>query len=217
MSNIKVTSRLLLDLEETAQILESAVEHMLMPVEQGVYIKGNSTPSLIPGRTYYRRDVHKYIIDEIEYKTVTEVPVIAIEDITGDVFDINAIIVIPDRRKAYVSTEPSIPVRGIAIIMETVSKLINDSSAYAVRSPEDNLNMPYNDFLLPQYREDINVVEFIMNQLLNLRTDVQKFIGDDKWIMHFHRLEKQCLFIEKTIDFRIHSFMVEHGWKYPDK
>lgn len=85
-----------------------------------------------------------------------------------------------------------------------------------VRRDEDrlgsNLKAVIADFVYPQYETDDEILTVVDDHLLDFRTTILDFLGKDKWIMHFLKLNRGSLTLEKTVDYRVYSWMVEHGY-----
>lgn len=79
------------------------------------------------------------------------------------------------------------------------------------RSPV-NLNAIIAEFVYPQYEGQDDILSMIEDHLLDFRTTLLDFLGKDKWIMHFLKISRGSLIVEKTVDYRIYSWMVEHGY-----
>jgi hypothetical protein len=50
-----------------------------------------------------------------------------------------------------------------------------------------------------------------MLQVNDLVQQLLDFLGQDRWIMHFMKVNNTQVTVEKTIDYRIYSWMMEHG------
>lgn len=61
-----------------------------------------------------------------------------------------------------------------------------------------------------------DICESIMLQLEGLVQLLTGFLGQDRWIMHFMKVKNTQVTVEKTIDYRIYSWMMEHGRDYDD-
>lgn len=75
-----------------------------------------------------------------------------------------------------------------------------------------NLKAVIAEFVYLQYEKEDEVLSMIEDHLLDFRTTILDFLGKDKWIMHFLKVNRGSLTIEKTVDYRIYSWMVEHGY-----
>lgn len=75
-----------------------------------------------------------------------------------------------------------------------------------------NLKAVIAEFVYPQYEGEDDILTMIEDHLLDFRTTILDFLGKDKWIMHFLKVNRGSLIIEKTVDYRIYSWMVEHGY-----
>ncbi|BDD79528.1 hypothetical protein [Burkholderia phage FLC9] len=62
----------------------------------------------------------------------------------------------------------------------------------------------------------IDICDSILLQLNDLFQQLLEFLGTDRWIMHFSKVSNTQMTVEKTIDYRIYSWMLEHGRGYDD-
>lgn len=60
------------------------------------------------------------------------------------------------------------------------------------------------------------ICEAIMLQLSEMVHQLTEFLGQDRWIMHFMKVDNTMVRVEKTIDYRIYSWMMEHGRDFED-
>jgi hypothetical protein len=86
-----------------------------------------------------------------------------------------------------------------------------DTRRDEARSPI-NLKAVIAEFVYPQYEAEDDILSMIEDHLLDFRTTILDFLGKDKWTMHFLKVNRGSLTIEKTVDYRIYSWMVEHGY-----
>lgn len=61
-----------------------------------------------------------------------------------------------------------------------------------------------------------DICDTIMLQLNDLVRQLTDFLGQDRWIMHFMKVDNVTVRIERTIDYRIYSWMREHGRELDD-
>lgn len=69
---------------------------------------------------------------------------------------------------------------------------------------------------LVQLESNAELRSKLVDATVDLRTEVQQFIGADKWVMHFHYLRGLDIVVEKTVDFRIFDWerrMASGEWK----
>jgi hypothetical protein len=60
------------------------------------------------------------------------------------------------------------------------------------------------------------ICESITLQLSDMLHQLTDFLGQDRWIMHFMKVDNTVVRVEKTIDYRIYSWMMEHGRDFED-
>jgi hypothetical protein len=83
---------------------------------------------------------------------------------------------------------------------------------------------PLNALGLPRVSEkekqlflmSLEICDGIILQLEDLIQPLTEFLGQDRWIMHFQKVSHTAVTVEKTIDYRIYSWMMEHGRGYDD-
>lgn len=175
--------------------IESLFGPYLQPYDRGIYLRGSIVPAMVPGRTYFRLDKG---LDGIAVR----VPVNDICDVKGDVYNINLDIVIQARRAKQVSLEPTIPVQGIRIIYAFIEEILNDNSAWS-RLESCTLEAVLKKFILPEHHGNTRLISRMIDTMLDIQNDVMQFLGKDKWIMHFLKMNRTDIFIERSIDFRI--------------
>jgi len=203
--HIPITQRFIFDPLPLANMLEEMFGQYLLPVEPGYYIKGNVKPIMVPGKFYFT-------VVGSNNDVALKKAIIGIDDIDNDVYNEQGDVIIPKKAKRLILTKPDVPVRGIKIIESLVDKIIIDrSSKWMHRNPYSVEEM-LNEFVLPQYRFDknnpaiANLFDRISNMLVDVRTDVNAFIGVDDWIMHFYKLVGTDIIIEKSTDYRIYDW-----------
>jgi hypothetical protein len=62
----------------------------------------------------------------------------------------------------------------------------------------------------------IEICDAILLQINDLLVQLMDFLGTDRWIMHFMKTSNTQVSVEKTLDYRIYSWMMEHGREYDD-
>lgn len=98
--------------------------------------------------------------------------------------------------------------RGLAIINAYIEMLLHNKSAW-VKGKIANDEM-LGRFLKREYKEDDAVMDSIFDFFHDLRQNITDFIGNDEWTMHFQSYRKSDIVIEKTIDYRVYHWHIEH-------
>jgi len=106
--------------------------------------------------------------------------------------------------------KPQLPKIGIEIIKSYIEMILISNSAWSKQKVPTIVDL-WSDFIVPEYRETIEVYELIENLLVNLTVDIKDFIGADKWIIHLQRTRYTDIVIDKCIDFRIHWYKQHFG------
>lgn len=207
MASFPVKSTFLYDMRDLAQQIESRFAQCLLPATKGIYVLGREKPVMIPTQQYFRRETDKTTGQSVS------VLVCGIHDIKGDIFNIDAELVLSSRIKPqYLSETPQVPVIGMKIIEICMNRLVMSKSAFS-RGTTPSLKDILEPFLLPEMYAFNNqallddVCEALDTMMLDLKTDIRQFLGADDWIMHFVKTRNHDLVVEKTIDFRIHDWM----------
>ena len=110
--------------------------------------------------------------------------------------------------------ENKFPHVGLEIIKTYVNLLLTHKSGwlkFGSCDPRDSIC----NYILPEFRNDDAVYDIIASILVEVRNDVNDFIGKDDFVMHFVRMRRTDVVIEKTIDFRIFDWnrrMAEGEW-----
>lgn len=92
--------------------------------------------------------------------------------------------------------------RAVSSLGSVLHDFIRDDLRYSLH-PETHLPEPNYDL-----RNNLSI------HLIDLRTQVMRFLGDDRWIMHFIKEQGTDIVVTKTIDYRIYAWMIEHGDEY---
>ena len=203
--NIPIVKTHVLNPLEVAANVESLARDYLQPPKIGIYMKGSTSPIMVDGCYYFKKDKGP------NGETI-ETPILKIEDIKGNIFNQDAELIIPARITSMVSDEPTVPVQGLKMVSAFVQKHLDDHSAWSRKAPM-SLEDVWSDFIKPEYlhtEKTHDLVESIAELMIDIRTDVNHFIGNDKWVMHFMRKRGIDLFVEKSIDYRIHQWSIEH-------
>lgn len=114
-------------------------------------------------------------------------------------------------RSSVSNALPLIPKTGIDIIVATVDSLLDWHAAWnSICAPK---HACWVKFIKPEFQDSKHISEITLklDELLSdLFYDVEEFLGPDRWIVHFKRVTRAAIYIEKSIDYRIHQWMQEH-------
>jgi hypothetical protein len=201
--DIPVKKTLILDPLPLATRVEDEMRLYIVPAESGLYLRGSKKPAIIPGNRYFCKSKN-------QEKSNRLVAIYDVSDITGDVYNEFGEIVLPFRKKEFVSNEPLVPVRGLNIVYNYVEKVLNDRSEWVRSRRIHDLKSYLSEFIKPEYQEAADIYDHIHELLIDLRIDVNQFVGDDKWVMHFCKFVGNDICVEKTIDYRVYSWSREH-------
>ena len=116
------------------------------------------------------------------------------------------------------------PVQGVEIMRVYIEKIINDCCIWSKRGSK-SLEEIWGQFIRPEYstvseqyryEHDIpSVIEAIKTILYDLRTDIIQLVTTKSWDIYFVETKGMSIYINKSIDYRIHVFEKEHRHKYP--
>jgi hypothetical protein len=107
---------------------------------------------------------------------------------------------------------PPSQVRYLKEVADTLRSKVSKDVRRDQSSGSSNLIGVIRDFVYPQYEGEEEILTMIEDHLLDFKTTILDFLGKDKWIMHFLKVSRGSLTIEKTVDYRIYSWMVDHGY-----
>jgi hypothetical protein len=200
--NIPVTSTLIFNPKELASHIEEKFKEYLIPFDKGIYIRGKSDAVLRPGNYYYKKE-------KKEDGTIVETPIMSLSDIVSEVFNQSGDIVVTSKNVKQLSEEPTVPTIGMQIIKAFVQKTLDDKSAWLnvwLHRDQASYEEIWREFIKPEYHNDEtlnDIVNNIVSTLVDLRTNIIKFIDKDTWLMHFLKVNRGDYYIEKCCDFRI--------------
>ncbi|WP_144106671.1 hypothetical protein [Paraburkholderia sp. BCC1886] len=201
MNEYPVTDTLLLDPLPVAAVLEAVIGDFLTEPASGVYIKGRFDPVMVPGGVYHQRDPNIFKGSGLEERVV--VTSIDHIDKTAPVLDLDANVAITVSQMRFLSSRPTLPGRGVAIIKRCIGDLLCHYGDKRENPPVVSTPALYGEFLKPEFREEPEVYEQILGVLLPIESQVREFLGHDHWVVHFLRQDRFSLYVEKSLDYRI--------------
>lgn len=204
---LKTSQTCFLPVFNYAVMIENQFGDVLMPATIGVYKVGDIYPSIIPGKQYYSQKINKF------NQSVT-IPIVDINKVSETVIDESGNVIIPKgmmlNKENYLRNEPSVPSRGLIIIELMIKRYIESISPWVKYSM-------YNNKIISNFKPE-GVELFIDGHIdkicESLFTQVSNFIGNDVWFIYFVKYLGLDIIIEKTMDFRTHQWMQEHGHEY---
>jgi len=194
MNNFEVTAELIVPAYMYAEGIEAQLGLYLPPPARGAYTALSSEPVLKPDHWYYQRVSVNGKIQEIN--------VSSLEEVKGDVYDIDAVLVVPRKLAKTLSWEPSFPSRGMKIVSAAVDWTISEGSRWAKR-PRISLHSVLQEHLREEYQQDELALCRLSELVFDVCDQVRQFIGKDHWVMHFHKQRGRDIVVEKTVDWRI--------------
>ena len=191
-----------------AQQIDAVVGKYIKPPTAGVYIGSSLTPMLLMDRAYFV---------EGEGKKLTQL--MKFEDLTGEgtrnFYNVAGELVVSLKSGVRISTEPIYPVMSLMLMQGLIDELIETRSNWihgARNRTATELYAPYLRTFTEQEHEIQDLVHTQLEEiLLTTFNDVREFIGEDRWILHFLRVSGMDFIVEKTIDYRIYQYNLQHG------
>jgi hypothetical protein len=218
MIDYPIVETLRLDPLSTAQMIEAVVGEYLLPPPQGIYFKGKLDPVMKEGETYHQ---HRLIKGT---KTKDSFVVSKIEELDSrmPVLNLDGEVVITPNQIPFLAYMPTLPVRGMKIIESAMQDVVSEYGsprAQKYLTVERNSFMPterlsYLQHFHPDYMREPELADQITGIIAGLFADVRNFCGDDHWIIHFLRLDRMTLYVEKSIDWRIIEYHRLSGTPY---
>lgn len=203
MRDIETTNIYIYDALPLAYGIEGRAGKYLIPYEQGIYIKGHSKPSVLPGQKCFIRK--KNLNGTISTEQITN-----LSNIPSNIYSETGELLIPHTSRDFLSRTPSIPVTGMKIITAYSKKVLFDYSEWC-RNRSPSIESVLSEFILPEYRYKSEIYDFMEDAMMEVRTNISDFIKNDTWVMHFIKVIMTDIFIEKTIDYRVHWYNQYHS------
>lgn len=213
---MEVTATLILDLAQLAKIIESLAGEVLLPEEPGFYLPFELEPRLRFDQAYFvLKGSNMTRIDDLTNHMQHRLPLHDILNRRGEVVvDSHQLSTIRDLSWPF-------PSRTAKLIRACVDHIVLRHGCWTGSKPNyhrrtDNYNLiaVIREFVQPQYsnyEQNVELLSTLEGYLSELRASVLEFLGKDKWIMHFVKTSRGTMTIEKTIDYRIYSWMTERG------
>lgn len=218
--DLQTTKLLILNALPNAMLIEQQFGQFLTPPPQGVYKIGEVDPCIHSGHSYFfKKKQGTFYSQKGGFVNNPESQIEDFEQITdinavnSTVYDRTGKVVIPEhmmqQKDKYLSSKPTVPYRSILIVELLINKNIHDFS--------DIPNNRYQRFsnrieqhIDPRYvnEESVDTLQSICKTLF---MRLNEFINNDTWHMYFVKRQQFDIFIEKTIDYRIHEYNRLHN------
>lgn len=227
MTQLKVTGHLRIPAVDIAVEIEERVGHILKPQPEGLFIFGQIEPAMEVGKVYYRKEFQRVVGHWNEdMQRVIEIKVGIDDPIISDVYNQDGVVVIRAAQKKLLSRKAPLPTRGLEVITVIVDYLVSnhfvqgksqfstmEEAIASVIHPEARMQyLRSSDHIVAtgnraQYFNVTVPLGMIQEICDDIIQRITAFLGEDKWVMCFHRSEGEHISIEKTIDFRIYDWM----------
>jgi hypothetical protein len=197
--------------------IENALQQILKPYPEGIYIKGNELPSITPDEYFYR-------MDRVRRDVIKEVQVRSIDDVTGHVYNEDGDIIILDRialnKTRLLSTLPTVPAYGREVARAAVQDLLDHLQIYKNVGGTDRkylqqvfetvINPIYHD--QKTYRQFEDLVERACDDFIY--KEIMAFSKGRTWDILVPKFDRDTIKVENKGDYRIHRYMEEHGHEH---
>lgn len=208
--DIPITKIMAIDIRESVLRLESYYGVVFPPAPAGLYLPGHHKPIIEPGKTYY------YQGDKTLVKSVNTM------DLVGKiVYDHLLHPIIPARASRTLVPFPDVHPAAVNIVLRYIRHLMDKMSIWTgeglhgiptdlalmeiIREECPNVNNP-------AFGLDVAIMaENIQLMLRSMSSTITSWLGNDPWIMHFFKHKGLEVHIEKSIDYRIYRWELEHG------
>jgi len=210
MIDYPIVETLRLDPLAVASMVEAVVGEYLLPPPSGIYFRGKLDPLMKTDETYHQ---HRFING---VKTKDSFIVTRIEELDSrmPVLDLDGDIVVTPNQIPFLTTTPILPIRGMKLVEAALQEIVN---SYGSPHSQKNLTseiLTYAQYFHPDYLHEPTLSDQITGIVAGLWADVRNFCGDDRWIIHFLRIDRLTIFVEKSIDWRIIEYHRLTGTAY---
>lgn len=202
MSQYKVTKQLFLDALPPAAAIETHLSEYLTAPPPGMYLAGHTEPTLLVSERYHQLYAEQPGDLRLKREELKDIANLDLSTVKGDIYDTQDRLVLRRSLVKELLTVPTVPVRGLAAVATAVDWAITYSSAWAKR-PAQSIQEALAKHVQAQYAQTEDLLDQLAEFLRETRQQVVEFIGDDKWVVHFHSTRGAEIVVEKTIDFRI--------------
>lgn len=207
---------LLISIDNAAMAIENALQKILRPYPEGIYIKGNELPSVVPGEYFYR-------VDRLAPKRLNEIEVRTLDDVLGNVFNEDGEIVISDRiansKTRLLSNLPTVPAYGRIIVRAVIKDILDYMQIYKNVGPEHHhLQTAFDCVIHSNYKDNKTYRQFedIVEQHTQdyIYTEINSWLGNRTWDVLVLSTDRDTAKIDNMGDYRIHKYMEEHGHEH---
>ena len=217
--DIEVTERLILSSISSASLIDQQYGRFLLPPPKGIYKVGEVNPCMFLTKTYFHEDEKgSFFTDKtfFQFSGKTILPISDIRLVKSNVYDETGKIVIPAYmmldKERYLSSEPSVPYRGILLVELLIRNFIDFVSSIPGRRRYPGR---IESHLIPEFINN-SVVDSLEVICQSLFLQIEQFIGNDRWHIYYIKRVQFDIIIEKTIDYRIHYYNVQHSQENTD-
>lgn len=221
---IPTTAAILFDPLSMARTIENTANADWVDYPDGFYLPGLSYPSIKPGETYIIQD---------PFGNKVAASFSKIEDLQkckDTVYNsAGTLLVVGKLHHNKLKEQPHVPVHGLRCIDAAIADTLDARAQWRparqlhriehelekmLKFPDEaiwhHLSRTEREHRRDNHRETIaDVARQVDNIITDLRNEVQAFIGDDEWVMHFLNNRGRDRVIEKTIDFRVYDWTLK--------
>ena len=204
---LKTTQTCFLPVFNYAVMIEKQFGDVMIPAAKGIYKVGDIYPSIIPGRQYYSQKINKH-------NQCITTPVTDFNKVIDTIIDESGNVVIPRgmmlNKENYLRNEPSVPSRGLILVELMIKRYIESIAPWVKCSMQNNR-------IISNFKAEgmeLFTDGHIDKLCESLFAQISTFMGNDVWHIYFVKYSGLDIVIEKSIDWRVHQWMQEHGNDY---
>lgn len=199
---MEIERRMRADITTYGRQLEKLIGDHMFPYERGLYVPTNASPVIRAGVTY--RVANQHGEDTVYHgDTLIDNPKL----IVGNVFSDKDELVLPVRAVRLLAATPYLPHRSFLMISTIVERILYNHFVYTKVKKEGYMDIVEAQLVKGLSNELINnIYGEVIRILQPLIHNVEEFMADDNFHVHFQTLQGTDLMIEKSVDYRIHVF-----------
>jgi hypothetical protein len=218
--DLQPTKILILNALPNAVLIEQQFGQFLIPPPHGVYKIGEVDPCMHSGQSYYYKKKEGTYYSQRggfvnnpqsqieDFQLITD-----INKVNSAVYDRSGKLVIPEhmmqQKEKYLTSTPTVPHRGVLIVELLINKNIHEFSDIPTNRYR-RFNSKIEQHIDPRFvnEESVDTVQSICKTLF---MRLNEFINGDTWHMYFVKRQQFDIYVEKTIDYRIHEYNKLHS------
>ena len=200
---LKVTTSLILNVENIASMLENKYEESLLPPLSGLYREGAAYPIKFEEiqnllQTSKNKPYVMSFADDLHRR-------LQLNDLDAKI-----------NKKEILYDSPTVKARGLRLVELVDKNEISLQSQYLTDAslPVSICRMFKEDTVFSNGKDIMECDDAIMNQCKSIRDNVSDFIGEDTFHIYRVYTKRYELYIEKLIDWRIYDWHLQRYMKF---